>query len=525
MGNKTSIDAGGLQLDEPADATKAKSSCSTFVTEESSDAASDDSLEALVEATKEETNEESSKPRRNLFSALFAPSEPHQQQQQQQSAPPPLSPIKVRLCHCETDEEHRTYISQFLERVQDLYGKDGLGEAGFEFRKLYCSKHGPDNGGLSTHAQTNDDKHDDSTTQEEKKCDDSKSAPHLNRSFYGDRLESSSANACEPCQECATRLYYIGTDTLITEENRKQYIADGAMYEQVTRLAQECAHEEMQRAGNLEWITVCDDPAHEQPVRALVHEDHHLVNKDRAEDTADDHPTLLIATGKGKVRAGIFSRQHLLTSGMESSTALPMIVEAKKRQMSVVIFDPNARGDRYGMTTFEKSFEVVLGHLDHTNTDNSQMPAAEEHGPSKRALYIVAHSASGSQLVRYMLDRSHGYLPYLRAIAFTDSTHNIQWTRKNEALQNLLGSKRCVYFRSASKNHDDLWHTRKAGEAVETDSFWKHRFGGIKTVWAGTEEHSLMNYFANGHIWEHFDEHLHKDAHYTNGKDSSKEVR
>ena len=313
---------------------------------------------------------------------------------------------------------------------------------------------------------------------------------------------SQSNNDCKPCLHCATRLFYCQTNTLITEENRKLYVADGEMYEEVTRLAQECAQEVMQRQGNLEWVTVCDDPAHPQPVRALVHEEHHLVSKEK-QDTADDHPTLLIATGRGKVKAGIFSRQHLLTSGMESSTALPMVVEATRRKMTVVIFDPNARGDRKGMESFEKSFEVVLGHL---KVDQSE--PAVQHGPSKRALYIVAHSASGSQLVRYMLDRVHGYLPYLRAIAFTDSTHNIQWTRNNEALQSLLGSKKCVYFRSASKNHDDLWHTRKAGETVETDSFWQHRFGSIKTLWAGTEEHSLMNWFAHTHIWEHFDEHL-----------------
>lgn len=461
-----------------------KMSCATFATQSSDDA----SLEALVEATREETSEP---PRRNVFSMLFGSSQAPQQPKQQE--PPSLPPIQTRLGHCETDEQHRAYVSQFLDRAKDLQG-EGLRKVGFEFKKIYCLKHKPQD-------------HHDAGTQEEKKCDfdlEQSTLPvQLKQNLYS-QVETNDTVYCSPCKHCATRLHHIDTNTCITDENRKLFIADGEMYEQVTRLAQECAQEAMRRAGNLEWITVCDDPAHEEPVRALVHEDHHLVTKGK-EDTADDHPTLLIATGKGKVRAGIFSRQHLLTSGMEASTALPMVVEATRRQMSVVIFDPNARGDRHGMTTFEKSFQVVLGHLDHTT--------AQDYAPSKRALYIVAHSASGSQLVRFLLDKTHGYVPYLRAIAFTDSTHNIQWTRKNAALQSLLGSKRCVYFRSASKDHDELWHTRKVGDAVETDDFWKHRFGGIKTVWAGTEEHSLMNWFAHGHIWDHFDHHLHKDEH------------
>lgn len=506
MGNKASSNVpNGKRAESSQEESVKTSSCSSFGTHPSD---SNDQLRELVEATKEQpqaTSEDNvpTQPRRNVFSklgnVLFG--DPPESSQQETSSLPP-APIKVRLCHCETDDEHRAHVAEFLNRVRDLYGEEGLREAGFEYRKLYCSKHEPSLVDVAASV------HKDDSAQEEKKCDTSLEEELTTRTAVLDVVSNSSSNnVYKPCFQCATRLYYCETNTLITQDNRKLYIADGAMYEEVTRLAQECAQEAMQREGNLEWVTVCDDPAHSQPVRALVHEDHHRASKDK-EDTADDHPTLLVATGKGKVKAGIFSRQHLLTSGMESSTALPMVIEAAQRNMSVVIFDPNARGDRKGMETFEKSFEVVLGHLDHNNNDVAESGPTMHHEPSKRALYIVAHSASGSQLVRYMLDRVHGYLPYLRAIAFTDSTHNIQWTRKNAALQSLLGSKKCVYFRSASKNHDDLWHTRKAGDTVETDSFWEHRFGGIKTLWAGTEEHSLMNWFSHHHIWSHFDEHM-----------------
>ena len=525
MGNKQSNGAGEKEAQ-----TEKKSCATTSSSTLATQLPSDDKLQELVEATADtqQQEQESPAPKQNMsiFSkigtALFPPPRAAAETSSPQSLPPTaLPPIKVRLCHCATDDEHRTYISNFLNRVGNLHGEQGLREAGFEYRKLYCSEHEP----VITSSSKDNNSDDDTTTQEEKKCDaqdesqrDKEDSTVNNvaeemttRTGVMDAMVSDNTNSnktYKPCLHCATRLYYCETDILITEENRKLYIADGEMYEEVTRLAQEYAQELMQREGNLEWVTVCNDPAHSQPVRALVHEDHHLVSEsNEREDTADDHPTLLIATGKGKVRAGIFSRRFLLTAGLESSTALPMVIEAAQRQMSVVIFDPNARGDRKGMDTFEKSFNAVLGHLDHVGEKDSETAIIEDV-PSKRALYIVAHSASGSQLVRYMLDRVHGYLPYLRAIAFTDSTHNIQWTRKNAALQSLLGSKKCVYFRSASKNHDDLWHSRKAGEVVETDSFWEHRFGGIRTMYAGTHEHSLMNWFAHFHIWDHFDEHL-----------------
>ena len=72
--------------------------------------------------------------------------------------------------------------------------------------------------------------------------------------------------------------------------------------------------------------------------------------------------TLIIVTGKGKVRAGIFSRQ-LLCSGMEASTALPMAIEAKKRGMKIFILDPNVRGDRNVMATFEQPMHALFGGI------------------------------------------------------------------------------------------------------------------------------------------------------------------
>ena len=169
MGNNTSTHECGVKAMGSEQDTN-KTSCATFATQSSDDAIS---LEALVEATREETSDVP--PRRNVFSRLFASSEAPQQPQQ----PPRLPPIKTRLSHCETDEQHRAYTSQFLDRTKGLQGEEGLRKAGFEFKKVYCLKHKPQ------------DHNDSGTLLEEKKCDTdsnhSSSPVQLQQSFYGKR--------------------------------------------------------------------------------------------------------------------------------------------------------------------------------------------------------------------------------------------------------------------------------------------------------------------------------------------------
>jgi len=177
-----------------------------------------------------------------------------------------------------------------------------------------------------------------------------------------------------------------------------------------------------------------------------------------------------------------------------------MVKEAKKRGMRIVVCDPNARGDRHGYATFEETMKSVFDHLlpqhDTQTVETDLCP-----------MFVLAHSAAGTHLQLYLNKEARHLLPSIRAIAFTDSTHNIQWARDNKELQELLESPQCLYLRSSNKNHDDNWQSRHAGDAVETDDFWHRRFGRIRTVWAGTAEHSLTNWFAHAHIWDHFDQH------------------
>ncbi|KAL7547704.1 hypothetical protein ACHAWF_015479 [Thalassiosira exigua] len=181
---------------------------------------------------------------------------------------------------------------------------------------------------------------------------------------------------------------------MITDDNRRRYIADGAMYELVATLAQEAAQSILCKTFDLVWVTVCDERHLGERVRAMVdrdhgslleedetlrvaselvcgrdHDDHADEKKEEGDDDEADRrrrteppasadeaeSTLLVATGRGKVRAGIFSRRHLLTAGIETGTSWRCVREARARKWGVAIVDPNARGEGAGYDTFRRS--------------------------------------------------------------------------------------------------------------------------------------------------------------------------
>jgi hypothetical protein len=342
-----------------------------------------------------------------------------------------------------------------------------------------------------------------------------------------DCTENNTMDDC--CERCITRLYYTPSNTAITNENRREFIADGKMYDAIADLCQSAAQEIMAEACDLVWVTVCDGkggglsarldeqssnlssesksirewPRDDEgniivlePIRALVGR-----CKSKSGNGNQSKDTFLVSTGKGKVSAGIFSRQHLLTTGLEPSTALPLLREARSRGMNCVVIDPNARGDRVGMDTFQVSVRSLFQQECSAEVEDAIIPAA-----SDGYIYVLAHSAAGGQLVRYLLDKNQGtLLPRIRSITFTDSTHSVQWLKEHPHISSLIQSSKALYVRSANPMRDDGWENAKPGDECAKDHFWSHRFGQIKTVWAGTTDHSLTNWAARAPIWEHFD--------------------
>mmetsp|Transcript_57771 Transcript_57771/g.141101 ORF Transcript_57771/g.141101 Transcript_57771/m.141101 type:complete len:630 (-) Transcript_57771:95-1984(-) len=450
----------------------------------------------------------------------------------------------VLLHGCLTDQEHKEKVQQILDIVRSRrrscssggsnsdsrsqeerisYIQETLAECGFEYRQVELQADGrpilPLSSSQKCHDKNSDDKNIDENTNAEG-CKDDKAM-----------MQGFGSQKSEIPPKSMTMLFHASTGTLITTKNRKKFIADGDMYDAIARAAMEYSQEVMMNDASLEWVTVEESANNPEPIRALVSKC--LLEDETLLDTA---PTLLVITGKGKVRAGIFSRQHLLVSGMECSTAIPIVREAKIRNMNVIMLDPNVHGDRLGMVTFEKSMAKIFRRWeegqqarederdddDHKITSRSNKVLTNESSGSsssairgtnrevsscrRQDLFVLSHSASGAQLQRYLLDHYRHYVPHIRAICFTDSTHNIQWTKGKDELQELLESDRSVYFKSSKEPSEDLLNPLPSlGKKLETDGYWRHRFGSISTRCAGTSEHSLTNFFTQPEMWKHFD--------------------
>ena len=426
----------------------------------------------------------------------------------------------ILLYGCYDEYDHIMFTRETVDNLRNLKGRIGLKVAGFEYRVVSVDHVDPPPSDGIEGEPISDVPRDDGDDnekgavpemEEEQRETVSPGSDHRKSELQPDDLTDKNDDLSSTMM---TRLFHIETNQMITSQNRRLFIADGDMYDSIARLCQEYAQETMIKEGQMEWITLSETCNNDEPIRALV-------SQSLSEDDSvlDQKPTLLIATGRGKVRAGVFSRQHIMISGLECSTALPVIRQANKRQMNVIMLDPNAHGERLGMITFEKSMARLFSRWESKSNSSSSSTSSgcfqtSNRPPlARRDLFVLSHSQSGAQLANYLLEKSEHYVPHIRAVAFTDATHNIQWAKQKQDLRQLLESEKCVYFRCAKQqqqpqpnnNGDALEPLDSVGQPIETDENWQNRFGRIDTRCAGTAEHSLTNWFVLPHIWDHFD--------------------
>jgi hypothetical protein len=111
--------------------------------------------------------------------------------------------------------------------------------------------------------------------------------------------------------------------------------------------------------------------------------------------------------------------------------------------------------------------------------------------------------------VRDTLAKKNALLENIRALVFTDSTHNLPWARETPKVFRFLQSQDCLYIRNTKVHVSEIFgddKDRKLGQDVEGDIWWRRRSGEIRTVWAGTTEDSLICWMARDIIWEFMDD-------------------
>lgn len=431
------------------------------------------------------------------------------------------------LAGCDTVEQHCQKVQRIMDAIKTLHSAEGLAAAGLEYRTVFCPEHrilDSESIGLIAEESTspvsegNGDQNKDWVVPTEHNLNRGSFPPAgLTISAISEPLwsvksvdsshesssdalpnpqitESTDDDAQIQCHLCHRRLFHIDSNIPITLENRQKFIADGDMYEAIADLCQDYAHEVMCKETDMEWVPVekvdsqdehrgetgkCRDHRYHHryypgAICALVNSKHPRINTKHGSSTRAakqermvGRPTVLVGTGGGKVRAGIFSRQHLMCNSIEASTALPILREAKKRRLNVVIPDQNVRGERLGYETFCKTLEKVFSSWVHDNQSTRKANGTQASTSCmERDLYILSHSASGAHMQRYFMDHGQTLVADIRAIAFTDSTHNIQWAKCSEKLElyELLESSKCVYFRYSNKERDSQWYLHATGD-------------------------------------------------------------
>ncbi|KAL3903326.1 MAG: hypothetical protein SGARI_005430 [Bacillariaceae sp.] len=262
---------------------------------------------------------------------------------------------------------------------------------------------------------------------------------------------------------------------MICPKNQKEYCPKGSSFDKIANLCQtivQCRLTKRYKLQRIQLSSERDGDDEESIIEALVTPNYF---------SDPSCPTLIIMLGKGESRAGILSTKQLVLSGAEVGSAEYFLQHAYNAGMAVLLLDPNARGPQSGMTCLE---------ISRTNLFEEDKEATSSHRP----IYILAHSAAGGYLWAKAKEGDDGAMK-----------HEKMW------LCQFLQSSHCLYVRNTATHHLDTFaksKDRKLGDEIAHDVHWKRRFGTIRTVWAGTTEHSRIFWEGRHLIWDFFESRL-----------------
>ena len=187
---------------------------------------------------------------------------------------------------------------------------------------------------------------------------------------------------------------------------------------------------------------------------------------------------LVLICGSGEIYAGVWSIGVCSWKGLNCGTVLPYLDEAQKRNMEVIVLNPNHSG----------SSEIPgsgYGSVKHTKWvfENMIMPA------NPRNIYIIAHSAGGMCTCTALKSYPYFCKERVRAIALTDAcTRDLDDTEMSE------------WWRERSVNWVQSSAPLNETLGVDPSEMCMQRSAAI-------EKHPDTQYMAYPHIWELFDEH------------------
>lgn len=179
---------------------------------------------------------------------------------------------------------------------------------------------------------------------------------------------------------------------------------------------------------------------------------------------------LVLICGSGRIMAGLWSVGVCAYRGLKAGSVLPCIEEARKRNMEVIIFNPNHPNASSNFKHSEDVFNELV------------IPS------NPKRVWIIAHSMGGDSTCDIISHNPEWCIQHVSAFALTDGC---------EGLIHSIGFK--INKWSHIKGINWIQSDEKLNEPLEDGFSTKHRS-------AETNDHPLTTFKAFPFIWIFFDE-------------------
>ncbi|MCJ8746812.1 hypothetical protein PDJAM_G00146060 [Pangasius djambal] len=303
-------------------------------------------------------------------------------------------------------------------------------------------------------------------------------------------------------------------------------------YEALGEIITQYVYELLEKDCKLRKEMLPVDATESEPKSFIYMSEDALTNQDKL---------LVLIQGSGVVRAGQWARRLIINEDLDSGTQIPFIKKAMQEGYGVIVLNPNENalevekvGDPSTDTWDEPAEKRERkeecegkkkkdGYEKYRNPqkerETKRIPIRENSSPEEHTLYVwdhfisrsraknifvVAHSYGGLSFVELMIQREDDVMSRVRAVAMTDSVHNLWHQEASRSIREWL-KERCCNWVSSSEPLD-----------TPVDSL----LPDCRRCSAGTERHELTSWNSFKSIFRFFNEHL--QAQMEEDRDESK---
>ncbi|XP_051539143.1 cotranscriptional regulator FAM172A homolog isoform X2 [Myxocyprinus asiaticus] len=241
-------------------------------------------------------------------------------------------------------------------------------------------------------------------------------------------------------------------------------------YEALGEIITKYVYERLEKDCNLKREILPVDAAEDEPKSFIYVSEDALTNPEKL---------MVLIQGSGVVRAGQWARRLIINEDLDSGTQIPFINRAKEEGYGVIVLNPNENSlevektpDLANSPSPDASDEPAEKRERKEERDNKKkkdfyekyrnpqkeretehIPIRDNSTPEEHTLYvwdhfiskslaknvfILAHSYGGLAFVNLMIQREPEVKNCVRAVAMTDSVHNVWHQEANKSIQDWL---------------------------------------------------------------------------------------